>query len=118
MATPEGKVKDKIRAFLKSRRAYYHFTANNGMGRSGAFDVSVCYRGYFIGVEAKADASKKPTVLQSAHAAELVKAGGIPLLIHKDNLDVLKFVFDDIDQGEVNTLDKSGFWPFESELGE
>lgn len=113
MATPEGKVKDKIRALLKARGAYYHFTANNGMGRSGAFDVSVCYRGYFIGVEAKADASKKPTVLQTAHAGELIKAGGIALLIHKDNLDTLKFVFDEIDQGRAVSLSTPDFWPFD-----
>jgi hypothetical protein len=113
MATPEGKVKDKIRAFLKARGAYYHFTANNGMGRSGAFDVSVCYEGFFIGIEAKADASKKPTALQSMHASELIAAGGIAVVIHKDNLGLLESIFYEIDQGRGRQLSSADLWPFD-----
>ena len=40
--TPEGKVKRKVKEYLKSIGAWYYMPVSNGMGRSGCPDILVC----------------------------------------------------------------------------
>ena len=54
MATPEAKVKAKVKAILKNLGAYYVMPVTSGYGNSGAPDFLVCIRGKFIGIECKA----------------------------------------------------------------
>ena len=61
-----------------------------GYGRSGIFDEIACVNGYFLGIEYKATPAKHPTVLQQINAAEAAKSGGLALVIHCDNLDLLR----------------------------
>ena len=49
--TPEGKVKDKIKAILKRRNVYYAMPIGTGYGNSGVPDFLVCHDGHFIGIE-------------------------------------------------------------------
>ena len=54
MSTPEGKIKDKVKAALKEFSAYYHMPVQNGMGKP-TLDFICCHKGRFLGIEAKAD---------------------------------------------------------------
>ena len=74
--TPEGRVKDKVRAMLKRHQIWYFLPGNNGMGRSGVPDFVCCVGGRFVGIECKADATKRPTPLQMAAASGIERAGG------------------------------------------
>ena len=53
--TPEGKVKDKIRKFLKELPRCWHFApVSNGMGVAGIPDILCVIDGRFVGIECKA----------------------------------------------------------------
>lgn len=82
--TPEGKVKDKVRKLLKEYHAWYFLPGNNGFGKSGVPDFVVCVGGRFVGIECKADATKRPTELQLKAAREIQLAGGDWLLVCDD----------------------------------
>ena len=82
--TPEGRVKDKVRAMLKAHGIWYFLPGNNGMGRSGVPDFVCCVSGRFIGIECKADATKRPTDLQMACASKIEMAGGRWFLVYDE----------------------------------
>ena len=88
--TPEAKVKKKIRAMLVEHGALFFSPVTGGYGVSGVSDIIALYRGTFIAIEAKADATKKPTELQKKFLGQVESNGGIALVIHKDNLGELK----------------------------
>lgn len=79
--TPEGKIKKKLTEMLKSEKVWYFLPAANGMGRAGIPDVIAIVEGQFVGIECKADATKKPTALQMECAKQIRKAGGYWFLV-------------------------------------
>ena len=89
--TPEGKVKDKIKAILKRRNVYYAMPIGTGYGNSGVPDFLVCANGVFIGVEAKAG-KNKPTALQEEHMRRIRSAGGVAMVVNEDNINELRKV--------------------------
>jgi hypothetical protein len=52
--TPEGRVKAKIKDYLKTTGCWWYMPVQNGMGVMGIPDFIVCYRGRFVGIECKA----------------------------------------------------------------
>jgi len=48
----------------------------------------ICYKGRFIGVEAKANGNK-PTALQEKHMSAIRGHGGFTLVIDETNIDAL-----------------------------
>lgn len=82
MSTPEGKVKDKVKALLKAYGAYWHCPVQNGMGSPG-LDFWICHRGKFLGIETKAP-GKKPTPRQELTMRHVQEAGGLTLVISGD----------------------------------
>jgi len=88
-ATPEKKVKDKIKALCKRYGAYCVSPVMNGMASNGTPDFLLCHLGYFAGVEAKAGRGK-PTKLQLVRLGEIDKAGGIALIINENNMNELE----------------------------
>ena len=90
--TPEAKVKKKIRAMLVEHGALFFSPVTGGYGVSGVSDIIALHNGTFIAIEAKSDATKKPTELQKKFLGQVRANGGIALVIHKDNLDELKEV--------------------------
>jgi len=82
--TPEGKIKKKLTDMLKHEKVWYFLPAANGMGRAGIPDVIAIVEGQFIGIECKADATKKPTALQMECAKQIRNAGGYWFLIFDD----------------------------------
>lgn len=88
-ATPEKKVKARVEAVLKAAGAYYFFPATHGYGRSGVPDIIACLKGQFIGIECKAGRGTT-TALQERELSRIREAGGVALVIHEGNFDVLK----------------------------
>ena len=89
-STPEGLVKTKIKRILNDAGALHFSPYMAGMGVAGVSDIIALHNGAFIAIEAKADATKKPTELQKKFLGQVRANGGIALVIHKDNLDELK----------------------------
>jgi hypothetical protein len=77
MKTPEGRVKDEIRKWLKEQGAYVFSPVQTGMG-ARTLDLLVCWRGVFIGIEVKRPGGKA-TKLQLQIMEDIVAAGGIAL---------------------------------------
>ena len=97
-STPESLVKQKIKKILNDRGALHFSPYMAGMGVAGVSDIIALYRGRFLAIEAKADATKKPTELQKKFLLNVEFNEGIPMVIHKGNLDVLTEVLDAIDE--------------------
>jgi hypothetical protein len=101
LATPEVKVKQKVKAVLKNLGAYYVMPVTGGYGRSGAPDFLVCYKGRFIGIECKAG-NNKPTALQEKNLREIEDAGGSSLVIDEGNVVDVLFLINKTFEGESN----------------
>ena len=74
--TPEGKVKNKIKALLQTHRCYYFMPVQNGYGAS-SLDFICCAGGQYFAIEAKAKGGKlserqKLTIEEMKHAGATV----------------------------------------------
>jgi hypothetical protein len=97
--TPEGKVKRKINELLRRYDGLYKFMpVQSGLG-SKTLDYLICYKGKFIGVEAKAG-DNMPTALQEITIDKIIEAGGFTLVINENNLSNLKGLLDELRNGE------------------
>ena len=78
MITPEGAVKTAIKRYLLGLGAYYHMPVLNGYGET-TLDFTVCYKGRFIGIEAKRGDGVKsnPTPRQVFVMERITAAGGL-----------------------------------------
>lgn len=89
--TPEGKIKNKLDKILKRAGVWYFSPQAGPFGRAGIPDRIAIVGGRFIGIECKADASKKPTALQMQCMEQIEKAGGKCFVVYDDNsLDVVR----------------------------
>ena len=84
--TPEGKVKKKVRDYLKSLGAYFFFPVQMGIG-STTLDILCCIGGRFVGIEVKAE-GKVPTARQHLTMVEIRRADGIA--IWGDSFEMIK----------------------------
>jgi len=76
MSTPESKVKAKLDAMLKQEGVWYFSPQAGPYGRAGIPDRIAIVEGRFVGIECKADKSKKPTKLQERCGQDITNAGG------------------------------------------
>ena len=95
-ATPESKVKDKVKKILKEYGAYYAMPVASGYGHAGIPDILACYKGRFLGIECKANGGKC-TALQLSNLEQIERAGGMAYVIDENNLGVLETVLKSID---------------------
>ena len=87
--TPEGKVKDKVKKYLKEIGAWYYMPVTNGMGRVGCPDILVCYKGLFMAFETKAPGKiKNVTANQEREIADITRANGLALVV--DDVEQVK----------------------------
>lgn len=89
-ATPEAKVKAKIKKILDEHEVYYAMPVGSGYGRSGVPDFLCCVDGQFLSIEAKATDKDKPTALQVREMKRIEMSGGLTAVIHEGNLDYLE----------------------------
>ena len=99
-ATPEAKVKAKIKDLLKQHGIYYAMPVGTGYGNSGVPDFLCCVQGHFLAVEAKAGKGRA-TALQLKHIGQIQAQGGTALIINEENID------------ELNTLLEQLSWTLE-----
>jgi hypothetical protein len=87
--TPEAKVKKRIKETLDSMGAYFLQPIGTGFGSNGAPDIVACYKGMFIGVEAKAGKGKT-TALQEFNLTRIRVNDGLALVINETNVSQLR----------------------------
>jgi hypothetical protein len=95
MKTPEGKIKEECRQWLREQGAYVFSPVQMGYGASTLDDL-VCWRGLFVGIEYKIK-GKSPTVRQDWTIRKMRKAGGIAFVVH--NLEELKWMIAETTKG-------------------
>lgn len=88
-ATPESKVKAKIKDLLTKYNVYYAMPIGTMYGNSGVPDFLCCVRGHFLAIEAKAGKGKT-TALQDKNLHLIERAGGTTLVVREDTLDLLE----------------------------
>lgn len=89
--TPEGAVKNRVKALLKKHGAYWHMPVLNGMG-APSLDFICCHKGRYIGIETKAG-NKKPMPRQEYTMQQIRDAGGVALLINdNEGMDTLELL--------------------------
>ena len=87
-ATPEAKVKAKIKDILKKHGVYYAMPIGTGYGNSGVPDFLCCVQGHFLAVEAKAGKGQA-TALQQKHIGQIIAQGGSALIVNENNINDL-----------------------------
>lgn len=90
-ATPESKVKAKIKAILKEHNVYYAMPIGTGYGNSGVPDFLCCVNGKFVAIEAKAGKGQA-TALQLKNLQTINACGGYTLIISETNYAYLEAV--------------------------
>jgi Holliday junction resolvase len=88
-ATPEAKVKAKIKKILKDHGVYYAMPIGTGYGNSGVPDFLCCVNGNFLAIEAKAGKGTT-TALQEKNLREIKQAGGTAAVIAEEQLEYLE----------------------------
>jgi len=73
--TPEGKLKEEVKAYLDMVRAFYWMPVPSGYGKS-AVDFIGCHKGIFFAIETKVKPNKV-TKLQEAFMDDVSLAGGV-----------------------------------------
>jgi len=93
--TPEGRIKQRVSALLKSYNGmYYYMPVPSGYGES-TLDYIGCFKGKFFSVETKAP-GKKPTSRQMQTKAAMERAGGVVFIIDSEDVSALKNWLDSI----------------------
>jgi hypothetical protein len=93
MSTPEKRVKDKVKAMLKEKGAYFFMPATAGFGKSGVPDIVASVDGYFWGIECKAQPNK-PTALQTKNLEQIAETGGVAIAVDETGLGAFKMLLD------------------------
>ena len=82
MATPESRVKEKVKKVLKAHGAYWHMPVQNGMG-APSLDFVGCHFGRYYAIETKAG-NKQPTPRQKLTIESIQAAGGKVFVINEE----------------------------------
>lgn len=92
--TPEGKVKRRVTDVLKLHKCWYFCPANNGFGKSGIPDIVAIVNGLFVGIEVKADHTRKPTELQKKCGEDIMAHGGTWFLVYDNDTlaELIQFI--------------------------
>lgn len=92
--TPEGKVKKKLDRMLKAEGVWYYNPQAGPFGRAGIPDKIAIIGGRFVGIECKADKTKKPTALQTECMKRIENAGGKCFIVYDDDTidEVRKYI--------------------------
>ena len=86
----EKQFENKIKAYLKSKNAWYiKYWGGGGFTKAGIPDILCCYKGKFIAIEVKAP-NGKPSELQLYTLNEIRKAGGQAFLLYPKDFDDFK----------------------------
>ena len=70
----------KIKRYLKDKGAYCEKIWGGGFQSAGIPDIIACYKGYFVGLEAKVG-NNKPSEIQKAKIKAINNAGGFAKVV-------------------------------------
>ncbi len=93
MATPEKKVKTKIKAMLDAFHVFHFSPATHGYGKSGVPDIIGCCKGRFFAIECKAGPHFSVTDLQAKCMKEIGAVDGKVWLVTDQNVGGFKEEF-------------------------
>jgi hypothetical protein len=104
MATPEGKVKDKVKHFLKEQGVFFYMPVPGGYGVVGIPDILACVPlkitadmvgreiGVFAGIETKAPGKLKNTTPNQKHMlTNISNCHGVAVVV--ENADAVATAF-------------------------
>ena len=95
-STPEGKVKDACKKFLKARGIFFFMPVSNGMGQVGIPDIICCYKGLFVAIETKAPGKRANLTDNQKRIMENIRdSEGFAFVV--DDPSELDFLFKTID---------------------
>jgi hypothetical protein len=99
-ATPEGRVKKRVRDLLKRYEGLYQYwPVPMGLGRT-TLDCIGCFRGQFFAIETKRDGAE-PTLRQEVVIKEIAAAGGDVFVVSGESEEALfrlKVWLDDVEK--------------------
>lgn len=88
----EKQFENKVKAYLRTRNAYFVKFFANAFTRSGVPDILACVNGYFVGIEVKA-ANGRPSELQLHNVREIRRAGGFAFVLYPSAYEqFIKFI--------------------------
>jgi hypothetical protein len=95
-STPEGKVKDACKKFLKEHKIFFFMPVSNGMGQVGIPDIICCYKGLFVAIETKAPGKRANVTDNQKRIMENIRdAEGFAFVV--DDPSELGLLFNTID---------------------
>lgn len=77
----EKNFENKIKAYLRTRGAYFVKFFANAFTKSGVPDILACVNGYFVGIEVKAQ-NGRPSELQLHNIRAIRDAGGFAFVLY------------------------------------
>lgn len=80
MVTPESKLKKDIKVYLNSRSIYWAIVPEGSYGKSGDPDLIACYKGMFVGLEAKTYEGRQSGI-QKVRQREIEASGGVYAIV-------------------------------------
>ena len=89
MSTPEGRVKDKVRAIFKAHNVHYTHIPANQFSKGGAPDYVCCVKGVYLAVEVKT-VKGKMSELQKIERDKTKEAGGFYIVVNEECLKALE----------------------------
>lgn len=87
MATPENRVKARVRDILDMNGVYFFSPFGAGAGRAGIPDIIGCVNGFFLAIECKAGKGRT-TALQDRELGRIRLAGGVALVVYDTDDDM------------------------------
>ena len=102
--TPEGKIKRKLDKKLKELGVWFYSPQSGPFGKAGIPDRVAIVEGKFVGIECKADKTKKPTALQTETMEDIEMNGGKCFLVYSE--ETIQEVVDYIEKAQ----DCRSFW--------
>ena len=78
--TSEGRIKADIRRFLTESGAFWSNVQGGPGSKPGDPDIVVCYKGRYIGLEAKTDTGRQSPI-QKVREDEIRDAGGVYAIV-------------------------------------
>jgi hypothetical protein len=79
---PEAKVKQQVKALLRTMGIWYYMPVQNGMGVVGIPDFICCWAGRFLAIETKAPGKRSTvTANQQKNLDDIVQAQGDALVV-------------------------------------
>lgn len=95
---PEQKLKRLIKAYLTEVNAFWSCVQGGAFSKPGDPDIICCYKGLFIGIEAKTKTGKVSEIQKLRHK-QIAESGGIVVVAR--SVDDVREVIESIDRARA-----------------